>query len=52
MERTTFDKERVIKELEVEIGVLDRGDKEEDQTGIFDVKAERVETKSNEARAM
>ena len=33
-------------------GSLEGGDEEEKQTDIFDVKAERVETKSNKARAM
>ena len=31
---------------------MQRKAEEEEQTGILDVKAERVETKSNEARAM
>ena len=31
---------------------MQREAEEEDQTGIFDVKAERVETESNEARVM
>ena len=31
---------------------MQRGGEEEDQTGIFDVKAEKVETKINEAREM
>ena len=52
LEKTTFDQARMIKELEDEIGLLQRWEEEEEQTGILDVKAERVETKSNEARAM
>ena len=31
---------------------MHREAEEEEQTGIFDMKAERVETKSNKARAM
>ena len=47
-----FDKSRMIKELEAELEALKREAEEEEQTGIFDVKAERVDTKSNEALAM
>ena len=42
----------MVKELEAELKVLQREAGEEEQTGMFDVKAERVETESNEARAM
>ena len=42
----------MIKEMEAELEVLQREAKEEEQTGIFDVKAEMVETGSNEARSM
>ena len=42
----------MIKELEAELDLLQREVEEEEQTGIFDVKAERFETKSNEVRAM
>ena len=42
----------MIKELEAELEVLHRGAKKEDQTGIFNMRAESVETKSNEAQAM
>ena len=52
LERTTFEKERMIKEQEAELEVLQRGSEEEEQTGIFGVKSERVETKSDKARAM
>ena len=52
LERTTFEQVRMIKEMEAKFEVLQREAKEEEQTGIFDVKAERVETESNEARAM
>ena len=52
LERTTFEQVRMIKEMEAMFEVLQREAKEEEQTGIFDVKAERVETESNEARAM
>ena len=38
--------------MEDKLELLQREADEEEQTGIFDVKAERVETKSNEARAM
>ena len=52
LEITTFDQARMIKEQEVELEVLQREVDEEEQTGIFDVKSERVETKSNGMRAM
>ena len=42
----------MIKELESKIEVFQREAEEEDQTGIFDAKAERVETESNKARVM
>ena len=42
----------MIKELEDKIEVFQREAEEEEQTGIFGVKAERVETESNKARAM
>ena len=42
----------MTKELEAKIEVLQREAEEEDQTGIFDAKSERVETESNKARAM
>ena len=42
----------MIKVLEAEIELLQRGGEEEEQTGIFNVKAERAETKNNEARDM
>ena len=47
-----FDKSRMIKELEAELEALKREAEEEEQTGIFDVKAERVDNKSNKAQAM
>ena len=52
LERTTFEQARTIKELEAELKVLQREAEEEEQMGIFNVKAGRVETESNEARAM
>ena len=52
LERTTFEQARTIKELEAELKVLQREAEKEEQMGIFDVKAGRVETESNEARAM
>ena len=52
LKRTTFEQARMIKELEAELDLLQREVEEEEQTGIFDVKAERFETKSNEVRAM
>ena len=42
----------MIKELEADLEVLQMGFEDEDQTGILDVKAERVKTKSSEARVM
>ena len=42
----------MIKELEVELKVLQREAKEEERMGIFDVKAERFEVESNESQAM
>ena len=42
----------MIKELEAELEVFQREAGEEEQTGIFDMKAERVETENNEAQAM
>ena len=42
----------MIKELEAELGVLQREAKEEERMGIFDVKVERFEFESNEAQAM
>ena len=42
----------MIKELEADIEVLKMGFEDEEQTGIFDVKDERVKTKSSEARVM
>ena len=47
-----FEQARMIKELEAKLKFLQREAKEEEQTGIFDVKAERVKTESNEARVM
>ena len=38
--------------MEDELKVLQRDAEDEEQTKIFDVKAERVETEINEARAM
>ena len=52
LERMTFEQTGIIKELEAKIEVLQREAEEEDQMGIFNVKAERVETKSNEAQGM
>ena len=52
LERATFEQARMVKEQEAELEVLQREAEEEEQTGIFDVRTERVETKSNEARAM
>ena len=52
LEITAFEQARMIKELKSEIKVFQKEEEEEYPTGIFDVKAERVETKSNEARAM
>ena len=52
LEITAFDWARIIKELESNIELLQREAGEEEQTGILYVKAERVETESNEARAM
>ena len=52
LERTTFDQAMMIKELEAEFELLQTEAQEEEQAGIFDVKAERVETKSNKARVM
>ena len=52
LERTTFDQAMMIKELEAEFEVLQTEAQKEEQAGIFDVKAERVETESNEARVM
>ena len=46
-ERTTFEQARTIKEQENELEVFQREAEEEEQTRIFDVKAERVYTKSN-----
>ena len=42
----------MIKELEAKLEVFQGEAEEEEQTGIIDVKAERAETESNEARAM
>ena len=42
----------MIKEIEANTKVLQREAEEEEQTGIFDVKAKRVKTKNNEAQAM
>ena len=39
----------MIKELEAELEVLQREANGEEQTRIFDVKAERVKTESNKA---
>ena len=52
LEITSSEQARMIKELEAELEVFQREAEEEDQTGIFNVKSERAETKSNEARAM
>ena len=52
MERTTFEQVRTIKELDAELEVLQREAEEDDQMGIFYVKAERVDTEGNEAQAM
>ena len=49
LERTTFEQVRMIKEQEAELEVLQREAEEEEQTGVFYVKAERVETESKEA---
>ena len=46
------DQARIIKELEAELEVLQREAKGEEQTGIFGVKAEMVQTESNKTRAM
>ena len=45
LEITTFEQARVIKEQEANLEVLQRDAEEEEQTGIFDVKVEMVETK-------
>ena len=42
----------MVKELEAELKVLQREANKEEQTGIFDAKVERVDTKSNEAWVM
>ena len=42
----------MIKEQEAKLEVLQRESEEVEKTGIFDVNAERVDTKSNEMRAM
>ena len=47
-----FEQVRMIKELEAELKVLQREAKEEERMGIFGVKLERFEVKSNEAQAM
>ena len=52
LERTTFEQLRIIKELEGELEVFKKETKEEERMGIFDVKAQRVEKKSNKAQAM
>ena len=52
LKRTMFDQAMMIKELEAEFEVLQTEAQKEEQAGIFDVKAERVETESNEARVM
>ena len=52
LERTMFEQARMIKEQDTKIKVLQREVEEKEQTDIFDLKAERVNTKSNEARAM
>ena len=52
MDRTLSDQARIIKELEAELEVLQREAKGEEQTGIFGVKAEMVQTESNKTRAM
>ena len=52
LERTTFDKAKMIKELEDELEVLQREAEEKVKMGAFDVKAERVDTESNKTRAM
>ena len=52
LERTTFYQARMTKELGAKIEVFQKEDKEEEQTGIFYMKAERVKTESNEAREM
>ena len=47
-----FERERMIKEPEAELEEFQRQDDEEERTGIFDMKAERVNIESNEAQAM
>ena len=51
-ERTTFDKARMIKELEAKLKVLQREDEGEERTGIFNMKAERTYIESNKAKTM
>ena len=52
LERMRFDQASMIKELEAELEVFQREAEEEEQTGIFGVKAERVDNKSDKTRAM
>ena len=49
LEIMTFEQARVMKELEAELELFHRESKEEERVGIFDIKEERVEIKSNEA---
>ena len=49
LEIMTFEQARLMKELEAELELFHRESKEEEQVGIFDIKEERVEIKSNEA---